>query len=169
MLYELLSCSHHKLGCGTMSFTGTGALFNSSCLKREMESYIYFANTISCLFSSSLQQLKCHSPSFWQATAFLRMHSMGLPFPYYIFTSTLKQLSWGFCVLSFVLIYLIMLFQLLPPRLQSWSINFIAFQAKSTPISGSLGEIWLRRKGVEQAVCSLRSPSPFIPWQGNIK
>lgn len=80
-MFWLLSFSQHKSGMWhfvLLQLYSAGALFSASCLKSEMEAYIYFPNTTSCLFSPSLQQLKFHSPFFWQATALLRMHSTNL-------------------------------------------------------------------------------------------
>lgn len=65
------------------------------CLKREMEVYVFsFLTLFRALLSPSLQQLKGHSPSFWETTAFLTLQACAfLPYSNHIFTSTVKPLS----------------------------------------------------------------------------
>lgn len=144
---------------------------NLLCLLSKMKDgslYNYFLNTISCSHIPISATTEMLLSLLLADQCFPRMCLPLLLWPHfykYTETSVLRF----FCSLWFDLPDN----GVLTPTSQttgSWSTNFIAsFQTDLPPISGMMHEeIWLGKKDTVQAVCSLRSPSPFISGQGNI-
>lgn len=149
---------------------------NLLCLLSKMKDgslYNYFPNTISCSNIPVSATTEMLLSLLLADQCALRMYSTSLCLPLLLWPHFYKYTETS--VLRF---FCSSLWLHLPdnggltPTSQttgSWSTNFIAsFQTGLSPISGEMcEEIWLGKDTV-QAVCSLRSPSPFISEQGNI-